>query len=126
MAGKSTYASDTVLDLFFGSTVYIALYSSAPTDAGGGTEISWTDYTRETTTWCTPTAYTGGGLQVYNTATITFTPNPSITPVTIVAFGLLDADTGGNLLYWGSTGNFVASQSKAISWLAGELIVVED
>ena len=47
MAGFSDYLEDKVLDRVFGgnaytapSTLYVALYTVAPTDTGGGTEVS--------------------------------------------------------------------------------------
>ena len=47
MAGFSDYLEDKVLDHVFGgnaytapSTLYVALYTVAPTDTGGGTEVS--------------------------------------------------------------------------------------
>jgi hypothetical protein len=47
MAGFSDYLEDKVLDHVFGgnaytapSTLYVALYTVAPSDTGGGTEVS--------------------------------------------------------------------------------------
>ena len=47
MAGFSDYLEDKVLDHGFGgtaytapTTLYVALYTVAPTDTGGGTEVS--------------------------------------------------------------------------------------
>ena len=51
MAGFSDYLEDKVLDHVFGgtaytapSTLYVALYTVAPTDTGGGTEVSGGGY----------------------------------------------------------------------------------
>lgn len=56
MAGFSDYLELKVLDWLFGgvaftppATYYVALYTAAPNDAGGGTEVStgvWTNYQR--------------------------------------------------------------------------------
>ena len=63
MAGFTDYTEDLVLDwlLTSGSATrptawYVALYTVAPTDTGGGTEVSGTDYARTAVTfygfWC--------------------------------------------------------------------------
>jgi len=53
MAGKSDYLENTILDLVYGGVaytppaiLYVALFSVAPTDAGGGTELSGGGYAR--------------------------------------------------------------------------------
>ena len=55
MAGFSDYLEDKVLDHVFGgtaytapSTLYVALYTVAPTDTGGGTEVLGRGYSRPT------------------------------------------------------------------------------
>ena len=54
MAGFSDYLEDKVLDHVFGgtaytapTTLYVALYTVAPTDTGGGTEVSGGAYARQ-------------------------------------------------------------------------------
>ena len=51
MAGFSDYLEDKVLDHVFGGnaytapgTLYVALYTVAPTDTGGGTEVTGGSY----------------------------------------------------------------------------------
>lgn len=97
--------------------VFVALFTVAPTDAGGGTEVSGGSYARVAMA-CTlanfsgtqsagsSTSSTGTGGATSNNAAITF-PAPSADWGTIVAFGLFDALTGGNLLIWD---NMVASR----------------
>jgi hypothetical protein len=53
MAGKSEYLENAILDHVLGGpdytrpgTLYIALYTVAPTDAGGGTEVAGGSYAR--------------------------------------------------------------------------------
>ena len=54
MAGFSDYGENFALDAVFGSgtipTLYLALYTAAPTDAGGGTEVSGGSYARKSIT----------------------------------------------------------------------------
>lgn len=73
--------------------VYLAAYTVAPTDAGGGSEVSGGSYTRQTVTFAAPS-----GNQVANSADILF-PVATASWGTIVHFGIFDAVSGGNLLY---------------------------
>ena len=58
MSGFSDYLEDKVLEHVFGgnaftapSTLYVALYTVAPSDTGGGTEVSGGAYARQTGTF---------------------------------------------------------------------------
>lgn len=83
------------------ATVYVALYTTAPSDSGGGVEVTGGSYARvsstnNTTNW----PLTSGVLTLKtNGTTITF-PTASADWGLVVAFGLLDAPSGGNLLMW--------------------------
>lgn len=72
------------------TTVYLALYTSNPTDADTGTEVTGGSYARQTITF----AAASGGTIVSNNAQ-TFTDLPA---ATITHWGLSDALSGGNLL----------------------------
>jgi hypothetical protein len=84
------------------STVYVALYTTAPTDAGGGTEVSGGSYARQSATF---SAASAGSIS--NSADITF-PQATADWGTIVAVGLFDTSTAGNLLWYG---NLTTSQT---------------
>lgn len=73
--------------------VYLAAYTTAPTDAGGGAEVSGGAYTRQTLTFAPPS-----GNQVANDADILF-PIATAPWGTVVHFGIFDAPFAGNLLY---------------------------
>lgn len=102
MAGNlSDYLEDALLDHFLGTTaytapaaVYVALYTAAPSDAGGGTEVTGGSYARQAATF---DAAASGATQ--NSANIDFSNMPSCT---VVAVGIHDASTGGNLLVHGT------------------------
>lgn len=102
MAGNlSNYLENKVLDHILGTTtytkpsaVYVALYTSAPGDSGGGTEVSGGSYARQASTF---DAAASGATQ--NSGNIDFTGMPSCT---VVAIGIHDALTSGNLLVWGT------------------------
>jgi hypothetical protein len=105
------YLENKTLDHTLGTTayakpaaVYVGLFTTAPADAGGGTEVSGGGYARKTATFA---AATGGSTS--NNADITFdvaTANWG----TITAIGVFDASTTGQLLWWGTL-----STSKAIN-----------
>jgi len=75
------------------TTVYVALFTSDPTDAGSGTEVSGGSYARQSATFGAPS----NGASV-TTADITF---PTCTSAwgTVGWIGIYDAVTTGNLLY---------------------------
>jgi len=75
------------------ATVYVALYTSDPTDADVGTEVTGGSYARTAVTMGAPS----NGVSL-NSADVTF---PTCTASWgVVAFvGLRDASTAGNLLY---------------------------
>lgn len=72
---------------------YLALYETDPADDNSGTECSWATYARQTIAFNAPT---DGVTQ--NSDDILF---PAVTggSVTITHAGIMDALTGGNLLY---------------------------
>jgi len=99
-----------ILDHVFGgnaytapSTLYLGLYTSAPNDTGGGTELSGSGYARQAM------AMSVSGNTASNSAVEEFaTATGSWGTVTHV--GVFDASTSGNLLAYGAL-----SASKAIA-----------
>lgn len=107
MAGSfSDFLENELLDHVLGNaaytapaTVYIALYTAAPTDAGGGTEVSGGSYARlsvtnNATNW--PAASAGAKD---NGVALTFAA-ATASWGTVVAFGIFDAVSAGNMLLW--------------------------
>ena len=102
MAGNlSDYLEDKVLDHILGTTtytkpsaVYVALYTAAPSDTGGGTQVSGGSYARQAATF---DASVSGATQ--NSSNLDFVAMPACT---VVAIGIFDALTAGNLLVWGT------------------------
>ena len=79
------------------STVYLALYSVAPTVSTTGTELSGSGYSRQAITFNAPS-----GGAVTSNVTVTFGP-ATATWSTIVASAVVDASTGGNIMYFTNT-----------------------
>jgi hypothetical protein len=75
------------------TTVYVGLYTSDPTDAGSGTEVSGGSYARTAVTFGAPS----NGVST-NSAAVEF-PQATGSWGTVAYIGLLDASTSGNLLY---------------------------
>jgi len=130
MAGKTTYCSNKVLEHIVGKTsftmpsVWVALFTATPSDAGGGTECTGGSYARKSTAgadWAT-----AASSSIQNANAITFV-TPTGSWGTATHFALMDAATVGNMLGWAALGT-----SKAIStgdtptFAAGALIITDD
>lgn len=134
MAGsKSNALENSLLDHVLGgpdytrpATVYLALFTVAPTDAGGGTEVSGNNYARAAVTNnATNFPAASGGAKSNGTAISFNTPSGSWG--TVVAFGMFDAASAGNLLYWADlTVNKTINSGDLVSFPIGDLDFVED
>lgn len=105
MAALSDYAEKLLLDWMMttGSatrptTWYVALYTAAPSDSGGGTEVSGNGYARQSVTF---SAASSPGGTTSNTGAVTFTASGGNWG-TISHVGIFDSLTTGNLLWHGS------------------------
>lgn len=119
MGGISNYLKNKLQDAALGSgfskpsIVYVALYTAAPTGAGGGTEVTGGGYARasvtnNTTNW--PNASSG---VKQNGAAITFSA-ASGNWGTCTHWGIFDSSTSGNLLWWGALGTSVAPVTGSV------------
>ena len=77
------------------AAIYVALYTSDPTDANTGTEVSGGSYARTAVTFATASGTSGS---VASNADCTF-PQATGTWGTVGWIGLMDASSSGNLLY---------------------------
>lgn len=105
MANHSTYLATAILNAAYRqqafpsiAQVYVGLFTAAPTDAGGGTEVptsGGTNYARAAITFGAP-AGTPPTIEneevVFNVAAASWG--------TLTHIGLFDAASGGNLLDW--------------------------
>jgi hypothetical protein len=78
------------------TTVYVGLFTSDPTDAGSGTEVSGNAYARQSATFAAPS----NGVSS-TSADVQF-PQATGTWGTVGWFGIFDALTTGNLMYHGA------------------------
>ena len=108
MSALSAYLENELNDHVLGgadysrpATVHFALFTSAPTESGGGTECSGGSYARvAVTNNATNFPAAVSGVKANGTA-VTF-PTASGSWGTVVAFGVFDAASAGNLLYFGN------------------------
>ena len=125
MSGFSDYLEDKVLDHVFGgnaftapTTLYVALYTVAPSDTGGGTEVSGGAYARQTGTF---TVSGTNPTTASNTAAIEY-PTATANYGTVVAVGILDASSSGNLLAYSTLDSSkVVSSGDVFRFNAGDL-----
>lgn len=131
--GMANYLQDALADHVFRTAtfskptyIYVALFTTAPTNAGGGVEVGsiGTGYLRVA---CNPGNAnwndSGTGL-VSNNSAVTFA-TPTADWGSVVAFALFDASTSGNMLGWGNLGaarNIVNGDGPP-SFAAGALTV---
>jgi hypothetical protein len=125
----SDYLELEVLDHVFGAatytppaTIYVALFTVAPTDAGGGTEVSGGGYARlGVTNNATNFPAASSGAKT-NGTDFTFGTATGANWGTVVAVGLFDALSGGNLLAWADlTVNKSVDDGDTASFPAGDL-----
>ena len=107
MSSFSDYTENLVLTWLFTTSSatrptawYVGLFTGAPSDTGGGTEVSGNGYARVATgtmsvSGTTPTTATNGSA-------IEFAAASGGNWGTITHAAIYDADTGGNLIAWGA------------------------
>lgn len=143
MAALSDYLENKLVDHILRgqtftppATVYVALFTAAPSDAGGGTEVSGGAYARVAVTsgltaWAgtqsagSTTASSGTGGQTSNNAAVTFPAPSGANWGTVSHWGIFDASSGGNLLFHGAltASKSVNDGDSAPSFAAGALTI---
>lgn len=145
MAAMSDYLENKLIDQIFRgqaftfpATLYVGLLTAAPSDTGGGTEVTGGSYARVGVTASltnfagtqsagSTTASSGTGGTTSNNASITF-PAPTANWGSVTHFGIYDAASAGNLLFYGSLGTAktVNNGDAAPSFAAAALSVQID
>jgi hypothetical protein len=127
MSTFSNYLENAVLNHVFRNTaltspgtVHMALYTAAPTDSGGGTQVTGAGYARQTVTFGAPS----NGV-IANTAEVEFTATGGNFGA-VVAVGYFDASTAGNLLAWDPIVSATINDGDTLRFPAGELTIALD
>lgn len=125
MSALSDYAEKLVLDWLMttGSATrpsgwYVGLFTASPNDAGGGTEVSGSGYSRKSASF---NAASSPGGTTSNSAVVSWTAAGG-NYGTVTHIGIFDASTGGNLIWHGalSTSKTV-NDGDTIQFSAGNL-----
>lgn len=140
MSSATNYLENKLIDFLLRgqafvppANLYLALFTAAPSDAGGGTEVSGTGYARVAipcalATWSgtqgqgTIVASSGTGGTSYNNQAVTF-GEPGGAWGTVTHFAIMDADTSGNMWYWNSLASekTITAGNGAVVFLPNEL-----
>jgi hypothetical protein len=120
------------------SALFIGLYTTNPTDVGGGTEVSGGSYARVSVAstlanWAgtqgagTTAISTGTGGTTSNNNNISF-PAPTANWGVITGFGIFDAATGGNLIIQSplQSNKTVNNGDAAPAFPPGSLVITVD
>ena len=113
MTGFTDYSAQRLLGHIVGktsftmpSTTALALFTAAGSDAGTGfTEVATGSYARVAVNSLWNAASGSAPSTITNSGSITF-PAATANWGTIIAWGLYDATSAGNLLFWDYMGNF--------------------
>jgi hypothetical protein len=109
-------------------TIYLGLFTAAPTDAGGGTEVSGGNYGR--VYMPVPASWTlvGGNPYTVRNAIQANFGAPSANWGVITHLGIFDAATGGNLLYWAAltTPKTVNALDPGPKFPINSIVITED
>jgi hypothetical protein len=127
MAALSDYAEKAMLDWLLGgatptrpTTRHLALFTAAPSDSGGGTEVSTGGYARQTITFAA--AATPGGTCA-NDAVESFTASGA-NYGTVTHIGIFDAATSGNLLAHGAmTVSRTVNDGDTLNFAIGSVVL---
>ena len=125
----SNFLETEILDHVFGAaaytapgTMYLALYTSAPGEAGGGTEVSasGTAYARQSV------AFTVSGNTASNTGAVEY-PTATDDFGTVTHVGMMDALTSGNLMAYATlTSSKTIATGDVFRVPAGDLDITLD
>ena len=125
MAALSDHAEKLLLDFLMTTGTatrptnwYVALYTGAPSDSGGGTEVSGAGYARQSVAF--DAAASPGGT-TSNSADVSFTAAGG-NYGTVTHLGIFDASSSGNLLWHGAlTADKTVEDGDTITFTAGNI-----
>ncbi len=127
---KTDFLENKLIDHQLGKTAYVmptvhvGLLTAAPSDAGGGTEVTGGAYARKATGAVDWAAAASGSAA--NANVLTF-PTATASWGTVTHFALYDAATAGNMLRWAVlTASKTIASGDTASFAAGSLTVTED
>ena len=125
MAALSDYAEKLLLDFLMTTGTatrptnwYVALYTGAPSDSGGGTEVSAGGYARQSVSF---NAASSPGGTTSNSNEVSFTASGGDYG-TVTHMGIFDASSSGNLLWHGAlTASKTVADGDTLTFAAGNI-----
>tara|TARA_R100000951_G_scaffold88181_2_gene76166 strand:+ start:834 stop:1226 length:393 start_codon:yes stop_codon:yes gene_type:complete len=125
MAALSDYAEKLLLDFLMTTGTatrptnwYVALFTAAPNDAGGGTEVSAGGYARQSVAF---SAAASPGGTTSNTGEVSYTASGGDYG-TVTHMGIFDASSSGNLLWHGAlTASKAVADGDTLTFAAGNI-----
>ena len=127
MSAKSNYLELKVLDHFLGtasttapSAVYLSLHTANPDEDGSGTEVSGNGYSRQAVTFAAASSGSSSSNSVEE-----FTASGGAFG-TVTHFGIWDASSSGNLLYYGAlTASKTIADGDTLRFASGAITITE-
>ena len=127
MSAKSNYLEDKILDYILRDTadwapsaVYLALHTANPDEDGSGTEVSGNGYSRQAVTFAAASSGSSSSNSVEE-----FTASGGAFG-TVTHFGIWDASSGGNLLYYGAlTASKTIADGDTLRFASGAITITE-
>ena len=127
MSNMTNYLENAIANAVVGTAsytspanVYLSLYTVAPTESTSGTEVSGNGYSRQEITFGNPT----DGV-VSSTANVTFTASAG-NSFSAVAYGVTDASTAGNILFYKNTATVEATDTESLVFQTGDITITFD
>lgn len=125
MAALSDYAEKLLLDFLMTTGTatrptawYVALFTAAPNDAGGGTEVSAGGYARQSVAF---SAAASPGGTTSNTGEVSYTASGGDYG-TVTHMGIFDASSSGNLLWHGAlTASKAVADGDTLTFAVGNI-----
>lgn len=128
MSAASNYLENEILDHALGtgswtspSAVYLAIFTTNPTDANSGTEVSGSGYARQEITFSAASSGTAS-----NSTEETFTASGGNFG-TVTHWGIFDASSGGNLLFHGAlSASRTVNDGESLVFAIGSIDITAD
>lgn len=100
------------------ASVYVALYTTAPTASTAGTELTGNGYSRQISTFSAPSAGSAS-----SNVTVTFGPVTGNAWTGVVAVSITDASTAGNILYYNPIATRNVKVGDTLTFGSGNVVV---
>lgn len=134
MSAFSSDLEDKVMNHILGgsdysrlATVYLALFTAAPTETGGGTEVSGNGYTRLSIPNNATNFPASSGGQKSNGIAFTFTPASGGSWGTVSHWAIMSASSGGLILFFGAlNATKLINDTDTLSFAIGQLNITLD